>query len=134
MPPRPPPSTLESLEVHALREPRRHAVVENGNALDYGGLHTLVLRCASRLTRAGVRAGDRVAVAECGFAAQLVALIAAESLGAATASVGSQADADAPALLRHVQWVVSGWQHDVPAGCRPLDVQALLAAPDRPDA
>ncbi|QJW84113.1 hypothetical protein HK414_10070 [Ramlibacter terrae] len=49
---------------------------------------------------------------------QLVVLLAAEGLGALTASFGAEDDVDAEAIFRHVDWVFAGRPQTVPPGVR----------------
>ncbi|MDB5860100.1 MAG: hypothetical protein JWQ76_3789 [Ramlibacter sp.] len=113
---RPPPVTIEIFEELALREPREPAFLEEGETLDRGRLHSMLLQCALLLQRLGVRRGDRVAVSGPGFGIQLVVLLAAEGLGAVTASFQAEGDPDAPFLFGQVQWVFSARPQVLPPG------------------
>ena len=113
-----PPTTIEIFEELALREPRQPAFEEDGQALDRGQLYGMIARCALLLQRLGVRPGDRVAVSGPGFGVQLVLLLAAEGLGAVTASFQAEDDPDREFLFAQVQWVFSARPQQVPAGVR----------------
>lgn len=115
---RAPPTTAEIIEGIALREPQRLALREETTELDYGGLHAMLVQCALRLQRLGVRPGQGVAVGGPGLGLQMVLLLAAEGLGAVTASFDAAGDVDAEAIYRHVDWVVAGVPQEVPAGVR----------------
>lgn len=115
---RAPPATLEFVEALALREPERLAIHEDGNAISYGQLYAMALNCALELRRLGLQRGERVAVAGPGFARQLLVLLAAEALGAVTASFQAQDDADGAFLFSQVQWVLAAVPQQVPAGVR----------------
>ncbi|MBA2963933.1 MULTISPECIES: AMP-binding protein [Ramlibacter] len=117
----------------AAAEPQRLAIHDEHGPVSYGTFHHRVLRCAQRLAALGVRPGDRVAVGGPGIARQLVALLAAEGLGAVTASFGASGDAGAATVFRHVQWVLAGERQEVPAGVRLVPVDAaFLQALDQP--
>lgn len=126
---RPAPTTLEFVEALAVREPRRIAVREDALELTYPQFFNLAAQCALRLHALGVRRGDRVAVAGPGFTQQLILLLAAESLGAATLSFVDQGDADTGFLFTQVQWVFAGRAQAVPAGVRfvPVDDDFMRA-------
>lgn len=136
---RAPPTTVEIVEALALRDPARPALREETSELDYGQLHALLVQAGLWLQRQGLRRGDRVAVGGPGFGLQLVVLLAAEALGAVTASFQAEGDPDAPALFAQVQWVLCARPQAVPPGVRMhvLDAEflRLLAQPlggDRP--
>lgn len=120
---RPPPSTAEYIEVLGQQDPRRPALRERDAQLTYGELANAVTQAALALQRLGVRSGDRVAVSGPGFGVQLAVLLAAEGLGALTASFLPEGDPDAAALLRHVDWVIGGTVPERPPGVRfqPVD-------------
>lgn len=126
---RPPPVTLEYVEAMAMREPRRIAVREDAGELTYAQFFNLAAQCALRLHDLGMRRGDRVAVSGPGFARQLILLLAAESLGAATLSFQAAGDPDAGFICANVQWVLSGALQAVPAGVRfvPIDDDFMRA-------
>lgn len=130
---RPPPTTVEIVEALALRDPARPALGEETSELSYGQLHALLVQAGLQLQRLGLRRGDRVAVAGPGFGLQLAVLLAAEALGAVTASFQAEGDPDAPALFAQVQWVFCARPQAVPPGVRMqvLDAQflRLLAQP-----
>lgn len=113
---RAPPTTVEIIEELALRDPLRPALREEGSELNYGQLYALLVHCAFELQRLGLRRGERVAVAGPGFGIQLVLLLAAEGLGAATASFQAQDDADAAFLFAQVDRVFSGRAQMTPPG------------------
>jgi acyl-coenzyme A synthetase/AMP-(fatty) acid ligase len=115
---RAPATTLEIVEAHALRDGGRLAIHEHGVEVNYALLHAMLVRCGLELQALGLRRGDRLAVAGPGFARQLVVLLAAEALGAVTASFQAQDDADAPFLFSQVQWVFAAQQQQAPAGVR----------------
>lgn len=115
---RPPPTTLEILEVLALRDPQRLVLMEDGIALSRGQFHAMAVNCAAQLRGLGIRPRDRVAVSGPGFARQLLALFACEALGAVTASFQHEGDCDAPVLFQLVDWILAGRPQDVPAGKR----------------
>lgn len=115
---RAPPTTIEIFEELALREPREPAFEEEGVALSRGQLHAMLLQCALLLQRLGVQRGDRVAVSGPGFGIQLVVLLAAEGIGAVTASFQAEGDPDAEFLFSQVQWVFSAREQVLPAGVR----------------
>lgn len=115
---RPPATTAEILEYQALREPRLPAFREEDSELDYGQFYGMVAQAGLWLQRLGVKRGDRVAVSGPGYGIQLVLLVAAEGLGASTASFNGEADNDAPFLFALVQWVFSARPQQVPAGVR----------------
>lgn len=115
---RPPPTTAEILEEFALRDAARPALREQGVVTSYGALCAMVMQCGLQLQRLGVARGDRVAVAGPGLQLQLVLLLAAESLGAATASFQAENDPDAAFLFTQVQWVLSARPQQVPADAR----------------
>jgi len=124
---RPPASTAEIVEAIALREPQRPALWEESSQLTYGEFHAMVAQCALLMQRLGVRPGHRVAVAGPGIGVQLVVLLAAEGLGALTASFGAEDDVDAQSIFGHVDWVFAGRPQAVPPGVRfhPIDAQFL---------
>lgn len=122
-----PPTTVEIIEERALRDPSPPALREPDGTLDYGGLYATLVQCGLLLQRLGVRRGDRVAIAGPGFGVQLVLLLAAESLGAVTASFQAEGDTDAPFLFEHVDWVFSGVPQAVPAGVRFHRLDAAFA-------
>lgn len=124
---RPPPTTAEILEEAALRAPTLPALREEGSELDYAQLHGMLVQCALQLQRLGVRRGDRVAVSGPGFGIQLVLLLAAEGLGAATASFQAEDDADAAFLFTQVDWVFSARPQQVPPGVRFHQVDQAFA-------
>ncbi|HEY8361084.1 MAG TPA: class I adenylate-forming enzyme family protein [Ramlibacter sp.] len=126
---RPPPTTAEIVEVIALREPDRTALWEETSRLTYGELHGMLVQCALRMQRLGVRRGHRVAVAGPGIGVQMVVLLAAEGLGALTASFLHEDDVDAPAIFGHADWVFAGAPQAVPAGVRfqPIDEEFVRA-------
>ncbi|MCG2592965.1 acyl--CoA ligase [Ramlibacter sp. XY19] len=115
---RTPPTTVELFEELALREPRAPAFAEEGEGLDRGQLHAMLVRCALLLQRLGVRRGDRIAVSGPGFGIQLVVLLAAEGIGAVTASFQAEGDPDAEFLFSQVQWVFSAREQVLPVGVR----------------
>jgi fatty-acyl-CoA synthase len=112
------PTTAEIIEARALGEPGRAALREGDRELTYAQLHATLSRCASALHGAGVRPGHRVAVAGPGFLLQWVVLLAAEGLGAVTASFLAEQDADAPGLFAQVDWVLAARPQAVPPGVR----------------
>jgi acyl-coenzyme A synthetase/AMP-(fatty) acid ligase len=113
---RPPPTTLETIEAIALRDPRPLALREDDLDVSYGELYAMAFQCSRELHRLGVRRGHRVAVSGPGFALQLVVLLAAEALGACTASFQAEGDSDAPFLFTLVDWVCSARPQQVPEG------------------
>lgn len=113
---RPPPATAEYLEAIAAREPQRPAFCEGGVQLTYAQLANVVLQAGLYLQQAGVRRGERVAVAGPGFGVQLVLLLAAEALGAVTVSLHDQDDPDADFLFARVDRVFSVGPQRLPAG------------------
>lgn len=115
---RPPPTTAEYVETLAYLHPAKPALREDDLELNYGQLHAMLVHCARELDSLGVRAGQRVAVSGPGLALQLVLLIAAEGLGAVTASFQAEGDADADALFGLVDWVLSSKPQQVPATAR----------------
>ena len=115
---RAPPTTIEIFEELALREPREAAFEEEGEALDRGQFYAMIVQCALLLRRLGVRPGDRVAVSGPGFGVQFVLLLAAEGLGAVTASFQAEDDPDRDFLFARVQWVFSARPQQVPAEVR----------------
>ncbi|RYY79117.1 MAG: long-chain fatty acid--CoA ligase, partial [Comamonadaceae bacterium] len=115
---RPPPTTAEIVEAIALREPLRPALWEDTSRLTYGQFHGMLAQCALLLLRLGVRSGERVAVAGPGIGVQMVLLLAAEGLGAMTASFAPEGDVDAQAIFRHADWVFAGAPQAVPPGVR----------------
>jgi acyl-coenzyme A synthetase/AMP-(fatty) acid ligase len=143
-----PPVTAVHLEAVAAREPGRLAVHDGEGPVTYGELCHRVQRCAQLLLGLGFRAGDRVAIAGQHLGRQLLVAIAAESLGGVTAIFVEGGDPAAPALFRHVQWVVAGEPQAVPPGVRfvhfddafrhalqqPLDGPAPAWADPPPDA
>jgi acyl-coenzyme A synthetase/AMP-(fatty) acid ligase len=112
----------------AASDPHRLAVHDDDGPVSYADLHHRLQRCAQWLARAGLQAGDRVAVGGTGLARQLLPLLAAEGLGAVTASFGSAGDEAAQALFRHVQWVVAGTPQAVPDGVRFLLLDETVLA------
>ena len=124
---RPTPGTAEYIAATAASRPRAPALWEDGQALDYGQLYGFVARCGLALQQLGVRRGDRVAVSGPGFGIQLVALIAAEGLGAVTVNFQAQDDGDAPWLFERVQWVFSCLPQTVPAGVRFVHMDQAFA-------
>ena len=112
------PITADYVDFHAARNPRRAALVESSGRVTYAELAMLVRRCAIELQALGVRRGQRVAVAGSGLGLELVLLLAAEGLGAATASFGATDDSAAPALWPHVDWVFCATPLDIPAPAR----------------
>lgn len=118
MTPRPVPTTAELVEELALMAPLRPAFREEHAELNYGQFYGMVAQCALHLRRLGVRRGERIAVSGPGFGIQLVLLLAAEGIGAATASFQAEDDADAPFLFTQVQWVFSARPQVLPPGVR----------------
>jgi long-chain acyl-CoA synthetase len=101
--------------------------------LTYGEFRHRVIRCAQVLAALGFRAGDRVAIGGPGLGRQLLVSIAVEGLGGVTASFAAEGDDAAPALFRHVQWVIAGIACDVPVGVRTVLVDdAFLQSLQRP--
>jgi acyl-coenzyme A synthetase/AMP-(fatty) acid ligase len=115
---RAPPITVEYFESLALEAPREPAFEEEGEALDRGQLYAMLVQCGLYLQGLGVRAGDTVAVSGPGFGVQLVVLLAAEGLGAVTASFQAEDDPDRDFLFTQVQWVFSARPQQTPAGVR----------------
>ncbi len=113
---RPPPTTVEAIQGIALRQPARPAIEEAAERVSYGELLCAITSCAAWLRQRGVRPGQRVAVSGPGLARQLIALLACESVGAATLSCDAEADPDAAALCGQVDWVLSGRGQAGPAG------------------
>ncbi|MEJ5990118.1 class I adenylate-forming enzyme family protein [Ramlibacter sp. PS3R-8] len=113
---RAPPLTAEWIENAALRAPRRPALRDNALALDYGQLHAMVTRCTGWLRDRGVQRGDRIAVGGPGFVTQMIVLLAAEAVGAVTASFVAEGDPDAPFLFTQVRHVIAETPQDVPSG------------------
>ncbi|MCD6078757.1 MAG: AMP-dependent synthetase and ligase [Ramlibacter sp.] len=111
---RAPPLTAELIEIAALREPRRPALRDNVHAMDYGQLHTAIVHCAGWLGQQGVHAGERIAIGGPGFVTQMIVLLAAEAVGAVTASFVAEGDPDAPFLFTQVTHVFSTTPQDVP--------------------
>ena len=118
MPGRPPANTFECVEAIALREPQRLAIVQHERAWSYGDFHLDLVRVTRVLHELGVRRGDRVAVGTSGLQSGLVLLIAAENLGAVTASFLYEDDPDADNLFKIVDWVFSIKPVPVPDGVR----------------
>ena len=108
------PSSLEMIEALAPRQPAAPALHEGPLRLDFAGLDRVLRNCATELHRLGIRRGHRVAVGGPGFARQLIALLACEALGTATASFLGEGDPDAPELFGLVDWVVAGVPQAVP--------------------
>ncbi|RYY82973.1 MAG: long-chain fatty acid--CoA ligase, partial [Comamonadaceae bacterium] len=130
---RAPPTTFEIFEELALSAPRQPALRDPDGVLDYGQLHAVLVQCGLALQRLGVRRGQRVAISGPGFGLQLALLLAAESLGATTASFQAENDSDAPFLFRQVDWVFSGVPQQVPEGVRfHLTDQAFASQLARP--
>ena len=115
---RAPPVTIEVFEELALREPREPAFWEDGTAFDRAQFYAMVVQCSLLMRRLGVRRGDRLAVSGPGMGIQLVVLLAAEGLGAVTASFQAEADPDAEFLFTQVQWVFSARDQVLPPGVR----------------
>jgi acyl-coenzyme A synthetase/AMP-(fatty) acid ligase len=113
---RPSPSTAECIEEMALFDPSQPAIREEEGELNYGQLNAMLLGCGRLLQDLGVRRGDRVAVGGPGFGIQLLVLLAAESLGAVTASFQAFDDPDTEFLFPRVQWVFAARPQQVPAG------------------
>src|SRR5690606_26629336 len=67
----------------AARAPAARAVVDREGEVDYAGLDARAAALAERLSRAGVRAGDRVAFRLGRGLGPVVAMLAAMRLGAA---------------------------------------------------
>jgi len=70
------------LEMHARWRPRREALVDRGERLDYGRLNSRVNRVAHALIARGVRKCDRVAAIMPNFTVFLETLFACARLGA----------------------------------------------------
>jgi acyl-coenzyme A synthetase/AMP-(fatty) acid ligase len=102
------PCTAEMIEALAMRKPAAPALIEAPLALDYAGLDRAVRNCVAEFQRLGVRRGHKVAIGGPGFARQLIALLACEVLGAATASFLGEGDRDADGLFPLVDWVMAG--------------------------
>ncbi|MDB5860101.1 MAG: malonyl-CoA synthase [Ramlibacter sp.] len=124
---RPPPTTAEYVEMLAAREPLRLALREDGTAVTYGQLATILQQCGLELQRLGVRQGQRVAVAGPGFGIQLALLLACEAMGVATASFQAEGDADAQALFGRVDWVLAAQPQAPPPGVRFQQIDAAFA-------
>lgn len=124
---RPPPSTAEYIETLAAAEPRRLALREGDSELDYAQLHGFIAQCGLELQRLGVGRGTRVAVAGPGFGIQLVLLLAAESLGAVTATFEAADDPDADWLFTQVDRVFACREQAVPPNARFHLVDAAFA-------
>lgn len=113
---RAPPLTAELIEITALRDARRPALRDNALALDYGQLHAMVVQCVNWLRAAGVERGKRIAVGGPAFVTQMIVLLAAEAVGAVTASFVAETDPDAPFLFQQVTHVLASIPQDVPPG------------------
>jgi fatty-acyl-CoA synthase len=118
LPGRPVPTTFEYIEALALREPRRLALVQDGQSWSFHALYLDLIRAVRVLDELGVRRGQRVAVGTRGMQAGLLLLIAAENLGAVTTSFLSENDPDAQAVFSLVDWVFSDMPQDVPEPAR----------------
>jgi acyl-coenzyme A synthetase/AMP-(fatty) acid ligase len=126
-------TTAAHLSAIAAHHPRTLAVHDDDGPVDHGQFHHRLQRCAQLLAAEGVRPGDRVAVGGPGIARQLLVLLAVEGLGGVTAGFAAEGDDAAPAMFRHVQWVVASLPQAVPAGVRFLLVDdAFLARLDQP--
>src|SRR3954469_14035818 len=112
------PCTAQLIEEFALREPDRPALREDEHQLTYGQFHDMILGCMQGLHALGVRHGDGVAVSGPGFGIQLLLLLAAEGLGAYTASFQAEGDPDAAFLFTQVHWVFSALPQATPGGVR----------------
>lgn len=112
------PTTADYVETFAARTPQRPALDENGAGLSYAQLANALLQCGLHLQRLGVRPGDRIAVSGPGFGVQLVLLLAAEALGAATVSFEAEGDPDLDFVFAHVDRVFSALPHSVPPSVR----------------
>jgi acyl-coenzyme A synthetase/AMP-(fatty) acid ligase len=112
------PTTVEYLATTAARFPSWPAWWEGGDVLDYAAFHAMVCQCGHKLVELGLRRGQRVAVSGPELGLEVVLLLAAESLGAITASFRGEDDTDAPWLFRHVDWVFSTRRQQVPETAR----------------
>lgn len=124
IPGRPNPTTFEYIEAVALREPQRPALVQDGQGWTYERLYAGIVRAIRVIDELGVKRGDRVAIGTSGFQAGMVLLIAAENLGAVTASFNAAGDPNAQALFAIVDWVISDVAQDVPANAREIRIDA----------
>ena len=128
VPGRPVPTTFESIEAIALREPQRLALVQDRQSWTYHALYADLIRAVRVLAAQGVKRGDRVAVGTSGFQAGLLLLVACESLGAVTTSFLSQGDTDAQAVFSLVDWVFSDSEQEVPQSVRFVRIDEAFVA------
>lgn len=122
------PGTFERIAQWAARDPARLAIAERQTRLSFGDLHAYAQGFTHLFREAGIQRGDRVALAQPGFAAELIATLACENLGAVPASCASRNDDDAQRLFERVDWVLSEHPLDVPAGRRTLLLDAAFVA------
>lgn len=127
-PGRPNPTTFEYIEAHALRDPKRLALVQDNQSWTYQGLFSDLVRAVRVLDALGVQRGDRVAVGTEGLQAGLLLLIAAENLGAVTTCFLPENDPDADAVFGLVDWVFSDRAQAVPAQVRSVTLDAEFLA------
>jgi acyl-CoA synthetase (AMP-forming)/AMP-acid ligase II len=123
---RPPPTTFEQLELIALREPQRLALVENRQSWTYEAVYRDLVRIIRVLDATGIRRGDRVAVGVASYRLGLLLLFALENLGAATVSFLPKDDPDAQAVFAMAAWVLTDFAHDVPAPARRVLIDAAF--------
>jgi acyl-coenzyme A synthetase/AMP-(fatty) acid ligase len=118
IPGRPPPTTFEAIELAALREPARAAMLDGTLGWSYGHVYLHLVRFSRALSQLGVRRGQRVAVAHAHPCVEMLLLIACENLGAVTASFLAENDNDAPWLFSLVDWVLADLPQACPEGVR----------------
>ncbi len=124
---RPLPTTMEILEALAYKQPQKPSVRDGRQEFTALQFYAMVWNCALKMRALGVRPGQTVAISGPGFALELVLLLAAEGLGAVTASFQAQNDVDAPAIFERADWVFSAVPQPVPPRARLHLVDAAFA-------
>lgn len=103
-----PPTTFEAIEAAALRHPDKAAVVDGPLRTSYAELHRDVINFSRLLAQRGVRRGQCVAMSSAlALGRHLVAVIACENLGAASACFAADEGPAGEPLLRRAHWVIA---------------------------
>jgi acyl-CoA synthetase (AMP-forming)/AMP-acid ligase II len=128
LPGRPPPTTFEYIEMIALREPQRVALVQDHQSWTYQALYSDLVRVLRVLHAMGMKRGDRVAVGTEGLQAGLLLLLAAEHLGAVTTSFLAEGDPDLDTLFGMVDWAFSDRPQPAAPNVRNVTLDAQFIA------
>lgn len=111
-------TTFERVAHWAAHAPSRLAVADRRSRVSFAELHAYAVRFTRTFEAAGMARGQRVAIAQIGFAVELLAMLACENLGAVPVSFDVGEPDDAQALFAHVDWVLSSEPMALPARLR----------------